>query len=315
MFFQTLPGVVPWPMEPGARTRSGVPWARTQRLAAAVVLPALLCAVPSSEVAAGSAKARKILARAEQIRNPGLDYSVELHLNVTNPKTYWKERTAAYAMIAHGKDYSFIMMREPRTFYSGTLLIDRGFYWLLLPRSGKAIQLAARQVLSGDIANGDLARGNLVDHYDARLDGEEIVREEPCWRLELTRAQDVAMYKRIRAWITKKDSRPWKFEYYGETDTLLKTAYYEDYRETALGVRSMRIVVEKSLRPSENTVLTFSDLRRIDASGLDFSREGMPAFRDAARAILKKSGAQATTENLLIALSDDKPEKGVGQDN
>ncbi len=280
-------------------------------LAVAVIVPVLLCAVHSNGLAAGAAKARKILARAEQIRNPGLDYSVELRLEVTDPTTHWKERTAAYAMIAHGKDYSLIMMREPRAFYSGTLLIDRGFYWLLLPRAQKAIQLAARQVLRGDIANGDLARGNLVDHYDPRLDGEEIVREEPCWRLELTRAQDVAMYKRIRAWITKKDSRPWKFEYYGETDTLLKTAYYEDYRETALGVRAMRIVVQNNMRPDEKTVLTFSDLRRIDASDLDFSREGMAALRDAAQ----KSGAHATIEDLLMALTGDKPEESVGESN
>ena len=284
-----------------------------RRLAFAAALPALLGGAVASRVEAAP-PARKILARAEKIRNPGLDYTVELGLKVIDPKTHWKERTAAYTMIAHGKDYSLIMMREPRTFYPGTLLIDRGLYWLLLPRSEKAIQLAARQVLRGDIANGDLARGNLVEHYDARLDGEEVVREEPCWRLELTRAQDVAMYKRIRAWITKKDSRPWKFEYYGETDTLLKVAYYEDYRETALGVRSMRIVVENSMRPSEKTVLTFSDLRAIDASGFDFSRERMPAFRDAAQAKLKKSGVQARTEDL-IALIADKPEKDAGQGN
>ncbi len=293
---------------------NGAKWAarglsRARRLSAAAILPALLWGAHSSGVAGGLAKAEKILSRAEEIRNPGLDYSVELGLKIIDGKTYWKERTAAYTLIAHGKDYSLIMMREPRTFYSGTLLIDRGLYWLLLPRSEKAIQLAARQVLSGDIANGDLARGNLVEHYDVRLDGEEVVREEACWRLELTRAQDVAMYKRIRVWITKKDFRPWKFEYYGETDALTKVATYEDYRETALGVRSMRIVVENSLRPSEKTILTFSDLRRIDASGIDFSREGMPAFRDVALR-LKRGSIQPKTEDLLRALTADETDKG-----
>ena len=155
-------------------------------LAVAALLPVLLGgAAPSRKEAAP--KARKILARAEQIRSPEQDYTVELSLKVTDPTTFWKERGAAYMLIAHGKDYSFIMMREPKAFYSGTLLIDRGLYWLLLPRSEKPIQLAARQVLSGDIANGDLARGNLIKYYDVRLDGEEVVREEPCWRLELTR--------------------------------------------------------------------------------------------------------------------------------
>jgi hypothetical protein len=199
------------------------------------------------------------------------------------------------------------MMREPKAFYSGTLLIARGLYWLLLPRSQKPIQLAPRQILNGDISNGDLARGNLTKYYDVRLDGEEIVREEPCWRLELTRVETLAMYKRIRVWITKKHYRPWKFEYYGETDTLLKVAYPEDYRETPLGVRSMRIVVEDSVRPGEQTVLTFSNLRALDASGLDFSPEGMPAFRDAAQAKLKADGVPAETEDLMTVLVGDKP--------
>ena len=275
-------------------------------LAVAALLPALLGgAAPSSKEAAP--KARKILARAEQIRSPEQDYTVELSLKVTDPTTYWKERGAAYMLIAHGKDYSFIMMREPKTFYSGTLLIDRGLYWLLLPRSQKPVQLAARQVLSGDIANGDLARGNLMKYYDVRLDGEEVVREEPCWRLELTRTDRLGMYKRIRAWITKKHFRAWKSEYYGETDTLLRVAHYEDYRETPLGVRSMRMVVKNSARPAEQTVLTFSNLRALDASGLDFSPEGMPAFRDAAQAKLKADRVPAQAEDLLTILVGDKP--------
>ncbi len=243
-----------------------------------------------------------VLRRAEEVRSPEIDYAVEFVLKATDPASSWKERTAAYMMIAHGKDYSLVMMREPSQFYPGTLLIAKGFYWLLLPRSEKAFQLAPRHILNGDIANGDLARGNLLTFYEARLQGEATIRGEPCWHLELTRTTNLAMYKKIHAWITKKDYRPWRFHYYGETGLLLKVADYEDYRETELGIRSMRIRVQNKVRPGEETVLTFSNLRKIDASVLDYTREGLPAFRNAALAKKELDGEQAQAEDLLRAL-------------
>ncbi len=251
--------------------------------------------------------AKEILRRAEEIRSPELDYAVEFRLDVTSPHTSWKERSAAYLMIAYGKDYSLVMMRRPTLFYPGTLLIAKGFYWLLLPRSERPFQLAPRHVLNGDIANGDLARGNLQAFYDVQADGDEEVRGEDCWVLELTRAKHLAMYKRIRAWVTKKDFRPWKFEYYGETGALLKVAYYEDYRKTKLGVRSMRIVAENMVRPGERTVLTFSELKKIDASVFDFTREGMVRFRDVAKAKFQEDGEQAAFDDLLAGFGEAKP--------
>jgi outer membrane lipoprotein-sorting protein len=247
---------------------------------------------------------REILRRAEEVRSPEIDYAVEFVLKATDPASSWKERTASYMMIAHGKDYSLVMMREPSQFYPGTLLIAKGFYWLLLPRSEKAFQLAPRHVLNGDISNGDLARGNLLAFYEVRLQGEATIRGEPCCHLELTRTTNLAMYKKIHAWITKKDYRPWRFHYYGETGALLKVADYEDYRETALGIRSMRIRVQNKIRPGEETVPTFSNLRQIDASVLDFTRQGLPAFRNAALAKKKLDGEQAQAEDLLRALGN-----------
>jgi len=264
-------------------------------------------AQPAMSSVAALPGGRDVLRRAEEVRSPEVDYAVEFVLKATDPASSWKERTAAYMMIAHGKDYSLVMMRQPIQFYPGTLLIAKGLYWLLLPRSEKAFQLAPRHVLNGDISNGDLARGNLLAFYEPRVQGEETIRGEPCWHLELTRTSNLGMYKKIHAWITKKDFRPWRFQYFGETGALLKIADYEDYRETELGIRSMRIRVENKVRPGEETVLTFSNLRKIDASVLDYSREGLPAFRNAALAKKELDGEQAQAEDLLRVLGKQGP--------
>jgi hypothetical protein len=274
-----------------------------QRLAAALfllpafgLLPGVAAAVERLQVPS------EILARAERVRSPALDYAVDFRLDVVDPSSSWKKRHARYTMIAHGKDQSLVLMREPEQFYPGTLLIDRGFYWLLLPRSDRAFQLSPRHVLNGDISNGDLARGNLLKFYDPTLVGEDTIDDRPCYRLMLTRKSNLGLYSRILCWIDVEDFRPRRFQYFGNTGALLKTADYKDYRKGELGVRSMRIEVSNHARPGEHTTLTFDNLREFDSSDLSFTRESLSLFRDAALAILDATEAQATPEQIRTRL-------------
>ena len=64
--------------------------------------------------------------RPRAVRSPSLDYVVDFRIDVVDPTSSWKERTAAYSMIASGKDLSFVLMREPEQFYPGLLLIAEG---------------------------------------------------------------------------------------------------------------------------------------------------------------------------------------------
>lgn len=262
---------------------------------------AVLCAAApgaAGGAAAAPPDAESILERAEAFRSPELDYAVEMTLRSVWPGSSWGEREAAYTLIASGKDQSFVLMRKPEQFYPGLLLIDRGVYWLLLPRSERAFQMSPRHVLNGDVSNADLARGNLLVSYAPTLDGEETVRGEPCFRLELVRRHAGALYPRIVAWITKDGSRPRKFRYHGQTGEPLKSAYYEDWRKGPLGLRSMRIEIESHVREGETTTLIFSDLRPIDTSRFEFTTAGQAALRNAARRHRDLHGGQARPEEL-----------------
>ena len=265
---------------------------------AALILGTVACAA-GSPASAAPPTAGEILARAEAVRSPELDYAVDFRLEVVRERGALRKRSASYTMIAHGKDESLVVMREPHGFYPGTLLIRGAQYWLLLPRATKPYQLSPRHVLNGDISNGDLARGNLLRHYVPRLLGKETVRDERCWQLELEPSSRLAVYSRIRVWITRRQAYPWRFEYYGGTGSLLKVVDYDDYRETPLGIRSMRIEVENKVRVGEHTTLTFSELRPIDTSGLSYTPEGLQAFRDSALTRQERDGRQAELEELL----------------
>jgi hypothetical protein len=252
----------------------------------------ILALALSVHTRAAAPDAEAILRRAEEVRSPALDYAVDFKLVAEDPDTSWRRREAAYSLIAHGKDHSLVLMREPPQFYPGTLLIAEGRYWMLMPRSTMALELSPRQALDGDIANGDLARGNLLRDYLPRWLGSQRLRGQEAHQLELTRRHARAFYPRIVCWVAKHDSRPLRFDYYGQTDALLKTAWYEDYRQGPLGLRAMRIVVENQVRQGEKTTMTFSDLRPFDVSHLAFTLEGLTAFRDRALAV---RGGSATS--------------------
>ena len=268
---------------------------------------ALACALFGTAPPASGPDPSEILLRAEDVRSPDLDYAVDLRLEVTDPRSVWKERVATYTLIAHGKDHSLVLMREPVEFHPGVLLIADGLYWMLLPHSDKALQLSPRHVLNGDISNGDLARANLAALYAARIEGLEGLQGASCYRLALERKSALAFYPKLRAWIGTDGFLPRQFEYYGETGALLRTATYEDYRSGEIGLRSMRIVVENKLRPGERSVLRFSHLRRFDTSRLSFTPESLPALRDAFLAALGPKGEQAEPEEVVRRLPASRP--------
>ena len=269
------------------------------RTGAAISLLAIAAAAQAG-APAGAVSAADILRRAEEIRNPQAAYAVEFTLRTVNPASAWKERTSRYTMIARGKDDAMVLMRYPTQFYPGTLLMTGGTYWFLLPRADKPLQLSEHQILEGDISYGDLARGNLLRSYKARLDGEETLGSSRCWRLELTRASPEARYARVRCWIEQKSHRPRRFEYYGMTGALLKTAVYAEYGGTRLGQRPARVEVTSPSRPDETTTLLFTELRPLDLSRVSFTTEGLHAFRDA---VLDCAGdAQARVEDVVARL-------------
>lgn len=281
------------------------------RIRVALLLPLCLCPLAlSGAQEAGSVpspagpgpdlvKLTEFLAASEDARSPDLDYAVDFLLHVKDPNTVWKERTAEYTMIAHGKDHSLVTIREPKQFHPGTLLIMDGFYWMLFPRADRPIQLSARNILDGDVANGDLARGNLLRNYDPRQEVEETIRGEPCRVLDLVRHNKVGSYPRIRYAARKEGPRPVRLEYFGETGRLDRTVWYEDYGTTVLGTRAMKIVVESGRRRGEVTTMTFSDLRVIDVSGMPFDVNGLIAFRNAALSRYEADGRQARPEEIV----------------
>lgn len=235
----------------------------------------------SEAAAKPGADPAEILRRSEKVRSPSVDYAVDFSVSVLDDYTPGQPRSASYTMIASGKERAMALMLGPDQFHGGTLLIRGSEYWLLLPKSTRAIQLSGDAIRRGDVANGDVARANLVAEYEPTLDGEETVDGEPCFRLQLAALSEDAYYPKIRGFVTKGRYLPKKYEYYGRSGSLLRTAVYGDYRKTPLGMHSMKLEVKSPQEMNRTTTMVFSNLRRTDASTVEFTPEGMIRFREA----------------------------------
>jgi len=268
----------------------------------------LLAAAPAAH--ARPPGAEQILSKAEEIRNPNLDYAVDFTIHGVSRGDVVKERDASYSMVARGKDRTVILMRSPENLYGALVLMVENRYWMLLPKASRPWELSGAQMMNGDVATGDLARSNLTRGYTASLSGEETVDEEACFRLELLPESDAARYTRIVYWVAKKGFLPRKIEHYGRAGALLKTVVYGDYRKGALGLRSMRLGIESFDEWKEGSTLVFSNLRKLEVPPASFTPDGLIPFRDAALAARDASAAgDVPLEPIVRAMASPSPLK------
>jgi hypothetical protein len=244
--------------------------------------------------------AEQILRKAEEVRNPDLDYAVEFTIHGVTRGEIVRERDASYSLLARGKDRTLILMRAPESLYGALVLMVESRSWMLLPRASKPWELSGAQMMNGDVATGDLARSNLLRGYTARLGGDDTLDGEPCWRLELTPDGSDLRYARVVYWVAKKGFLPKRIDHYGRSGALRKTVRYGDFRKGVLGLRSMRLEIESFDDWKELSTLVFTNLRKLKPAASTFTPEGLIPFRDAALASRATSaGAGATLERIL----------------
>jgi hypothetical protein len=271
------------------------PRSRRFRLALACVALALAAAKRATP------SADDVLRRAEAVRSPDLAYAAEFKIRVVSTSGRVATHEGEYAMVVRGKDHTLVLIRAPKALYGGLLLITEGNYWMMLPRASTPFQLAPVQIVLGDVATGDIARANLARTYAPTLHGEEVIEGRPTFRLEL-RPRGIAPYTKVDFWVGKAGFLPEKLEYYGQTERLLRRVRYHDYVKGPLGLRSMRLEIESPQQAEDRSTLTFADLRKIDASRVEFTPAGMVRFRDAALARMESTGEQPRIEDLLAML-------------
>ena len=145
------------------------------------------------------------------------------------------------------------------------LMVDRNMWFI---RSGlkKPVSISPRQKLMGDAANGDIASTNYASDYAGVLSGDEAVKGEACYVLDLKAAGKNVTYDRIRYWVSKERLVGVKAEFYTLSGKLFKTAEfkYDNRVRTREGEEVpfvSELVIRDAIQQDRVTMLTYSNIK------------------------------------------------------
>lgn len=172
--------------------------------------------------------------KADNIRNPADSFEMQIKVETS-------ENTSVFQVYLQGQDKTLIVTKEPaRDKGRNMLMLDRDFN-AYVPNLKRSMRLSLAQKLSGQVANGDISRTRWYGDYEATLENE--TKEEV--QLLLKGTKDNLTYAWIRLWLKKGNFQPERAEYLGlNGKTVLKRAFFEDYKNIAGAVRPTTLRIE-----------------------------------------------------------------------
>lgn len=219
----------------------------------------------------GDAAARQIVERADEIRFPRESFQTDITVTNFSDGTSGDERK--FRVLSRGNENTIVLTMSPASERGQALLMRGRDLWIFMPSVSQPVRISLSQRLTGQVANGDLARANFAGDYNPVLSGSEALDGQQAHVLDLTAVDRGVTYAKVRYWVAKDDNRPLKAEFYALSGRLMKTAYYQDFRELAGRLRPTRLVMEDALKKGETSVLEYQTMALRDLPERMFTRE------------------------------------------
>ncbi len=168
-------------------------------------------------------------------------------------------------IMTSGKDKAFAVIIEPEKLKGRQFLRLGDTVWAYFPavssfgrgqaesRAKRSIRVSGKETfMGGDFTNFDLLRVNLIDNYIPK-----IVEDLPDqYILELKGKNLNLTYPIVRLWVRKGDYQPIRAEYNSLSDDLIKSVFYQDYRDFGEGfIRPGMLEMKSAVLPKAKTFL------------------------------------------------------------
>ena len=174
------------------------------------------------------------LKKADSIRNPSESYEMNISVETS-------ENNSVFQVFLQGQEKTLIVTKEPaRDKGRNMLMLDRDFH-AYVPNLKRSMRLSLSQKLSGQVANGDISRTRWHGDYEATKESESANEVQ----LLLKGKKENLTYAWIRLWLKNKTFEPLRAEYLAlNGKTVLKRAYFEEYKKIAGAVRPTKLRIE-----------------------------------------------------------------------
>lgn len=241
------------------------------------VLTAALSLFFAAPLRAAEPEADEIVRKADEIRSPQLDYTVDV--TVTSIRPDGDKNAAAYEVLIKGRDKTIIKTLSPETDRGRTLLMLGTDLWAFMPDVSKPIRISLQQRLIGDVANGDIARANFSGDYGAKKLRTDDIGGRKYHVLELSALSEEVTYNKVIYWVRASDYSPLKAEFYAVSGRLLKTCSYEEYKELAGRKRPSKLVLRDPLTKGQMSTIEYSNMKAAGLPAKYFTKDYMKKLK------------------------------------
>ena len=252
-----------------------------------IILTALLTAasyfVATAPLMAQEDLTAKDIVRIADEKNRGETMTGEMSMTIVRPK--W-ERTISMKSWSKGDKYFLIYITAPAKEEGQVFLKVDKEMWNYVPTISRMIKIPPSMMMQSwmgsDFTNDDLVKqSSIVTDYDHVLVGEETVRDQACYRIELIPHEDAAVvWGKIVSWITKDSYLLWKSEYFDEDGYLQNTEYAYDIKSFGDRELPSRIEMVPAEKEEQKTIITIE--KAVYNEPLDdsfFSKQNMTKVR------------------------------------
>ncbi|MGD8779968.1 MAG: outer membrane lipoprotein-sorting protein [Ignavibacteria bacterium] len=135
-----------------------------------------------------------------------------------------------------GNEKALIKVKAPRKEAGNKWLKIENEMWNYLKNTETTIKIPPSMMLQSwngsDFTNDDLVReSSLYDDYFLKLIGEEKIKNEMCWKIQLDPKPDAAVvWGKLFYWVRKSDLLPARTEYYDEKNKLIRHMVFTDIK-------------------------------------------------------------------------------------
>jgi outer membrane lipoprotein-sorting protein len=200
--------------------------------------------------------------KADELMRGDTNYG-RYEMTITTP--HW-QRTLKLQAWAQGKRKSFIHITYPAKERDITFLKIDYNLWNYLPKIERVIKIPPSMMMQSwmgsDFTNDDLVKeSSLVDDYDHRLMGVEMLGDEKAYKLELIPKPNApVVWGKIVFWARKEDCVPLREEFYSERGELKRVMTLSEIKKMHTRIIPTRWEVRSLAKPGHVTVLRVKDM-------------------------------------------------------
>ncbi len=217
--------------------------------------------------------AEDVLEKAEKIRNPTEDYSIEVELH---DKKDGKTDVRKYETFIKGRDKALVKFVEPSSESGTRVLMTGADMYVFVPTSAKPVRVSANQKLTGNAAYGDVARLSFIGNYRPEHKAIEKVGGKDAYLLDLTSIPGRPVtYDKVLYWVDAKTMYPLKAHYMTSSGKLIREGTFEDYADVFGVQRPRTFILKNAMRNDHVTVLKFSNPKKKNLPDLMFEKQNL----------------------------------------